>query len=87
MSNQSHSEMVKHIRARIKAAGINVSVRKMICCGVRSVAVAGATYEQVFTSDDHAKINLIAKSNGLTLSRGVEIEIDKPFQAIEYSMP
>ena len=79
MNNMTHSEITKHLRNRIKAAGIKASVRKMVICGCKRVSVSVASYDQNFTADEQKTINRIARVNGCTLIRGMEIEDSTPF--------
>jgi hypothetical protein len=75
----SHAEITKHIRSRIKKAGIKASVRKMVICGTPRVSVSVASYNQNFTLDEQKMIKRIARVNGATLIRGIEVEDTVPF--------
>ena len=83
----NHKEMTKHIRGRIKVAGIKTSVCKMTACGSDYIRVSTASHEQRFTDEEMVAINTICKSNGLTSVRGMEIEIEKPFAQGSFYMP
>jgi hypothetical protein len=74
-----HKEMTKHIRQRIKKAGIKASVSKFTACGTFYVRVATAKAEQQFTLEEQTLIKRIAKGNALTGARCMEIEEEIPF--------
>ena len=74
-----HKEMTKHIRQRIKQAGIKASVSKFTACGTSYVRVATSTCEQQFTLEEQKLIKRIANGNALTGARGMEIEETIPF--------
>jgi hypothetical protein len=78
-NQMTHAEITKHIRSRIKKAGIKASVRKITICGTPRVSVSVASYNQNFTLDEQKMINRIARVNGATLIRGIEIEDTVPF--------
>lgn len=65
--------MTKHVRNRLKVAGIKASVTMSKSCGVQWIKVDPISYGIEFTKEEQSKIVLIAKVNGLTLSRGMEI--------------
>ena len=79
INKMTHAEITKHIRSRIKKAGIKASVRKMIICGTPRVSVSVASYDQNFTLNEQKIISRIARVNGATLVRGIEIEETVPF--------
>jgi len=70
----TQKEMTKHLRSRIKAAGIQARVRM---CG-NAIQVITPTYESRWTEEEQREINLIAQVNGLTLVRGMPVTLDKP---------
>jgi hypothetical protein len=79
MSNnaaQSHKETTAHIRQRIAKAGVKASVSKYNSCGTSWIRVAVSKHELNFTPLEQTAIKIIAKSNGLTKSRGLEIDIN-----------
>jgi len=69
----NHKELTAHIRNRIKVAGILATCKKYTSCGHNWIRVSVASYEQDFTPCEQSRIKIIAQSNGLTLSRGQEI--------------
>ena len=79
INKMTHAEITKHIRSRIKKARIKASVRKMIICGTPRVSVSVASYDQNFTLNEQKIISRIARVNGATLIRGIEIEETVPF--------
>jgi len=72
----SHKEMTSHIRTRVAASGIKARVMMRNYCGVRGIAVVTPAYEIQFTESEQREIRLIAKVNGLTRARGMEIDIE-----------
>lgn len=73
----SHKDMTKHIRTRIGVADIKARVRMYVACGTRYIQVFGSTHDAEFTEDQQRKIRMIAKVNGLTWVRGMEIDIEQ----------
>ena len=73
----SHKEMTSHIRTRVAASGIKARVMMRNYCGVRGIAVVVPAYEIQFTESEQRGIRLIAKVNGLTRARGMEIDIER----------
>ena len=75
VSALNYSEMTKHIRNRIKVAGIKAGVRKFDQGSTKAnIQVYTRSVEQEFTSDEIEQIARIAQVNGLTLVRGGEID-------------
>jgi hypothetical protein len=78
-SNLSHKEMAKHIRNRIKIAGIKARVwMQPNTFGDNVISVATTEYNVEFTNEEQKTIRQIAKSNDLTWVRGLEIDVDLP---------
>lgn len=76
---ENHKEMTKHIRSRIKKAGISAGVRGYKSCGCNWIQVyAKINKGEHFTEEEQVKIKEIAKINGLSLSCGLEIEVNVP---------
>jgi len=73
----SHKEMTAHIRKRIKVNGIKARVWKYTSCGVNYISIDVPSYDGEFSDDEQRKVRMIAKGNGLTLSRGFEIQIEQ----------
>lgn len=76
-TTMSHKEMTSHIRKRVAASGIKARVMMRKYCGVRGISVVVPAYEIQFTESEQRKIRLIAKVNGLTRARGMEIDIER----------
>lgn len=72
----NHKDMTAHIRNRIKVAGIKAKVKMQEFCGYQVVAIDVPAYEIEFTAEEQRAIRHIAKCNGLTLSQGMEINVD-----------
>jgi hypothetical protein len=64
-----------HIRSRIKHAGIKARVR--VAPGGGSIQVNAPSYEAVFSDEEQREIRLIAKVNGFTWVRGMEIVLEQ----------
>ena len=75
----THKEMTKHIRQRIKKAGIKASVSLYRSCGSKWIRVSTHNFEARFTEEEQRQINNIAEVNRLTYSQGLPIEVDIPF--------
>jgi hypothetical protein len=73
----THAEMAKHIRGRLKAAGINARCSCSESCGVQYIRVNPPTYEAEFSDAEQATILVIADCNHLTLSRGAAIDLNQ----------
>lgn len=76
-SDLTHKEMTKHIRRRIRAAGIKARCRLYVACQINYIAVDGVTCEGEFSDDDQRTIRSIAEVNGLTLARGAAIDVEQ----------
>lgn len=71
-----HSEMTAHLRKRIAAEGIKARVRK--CPGHKTgIQVFPVAYGLEFTETEQRFIRNLAKINGLTLVRGLEIDVER----------
>jgi hypothetical protein len=73
----THKEMTAHLRKRIKIAGIKARVDMMDSCGSKAIRVFGASPEATFTDEEQRQIRHIAKCNGLTWVRGMEIDVEQ----------
>ena len=71
----NHSEMTKHIRGRIRFAGIEARVRKAPASS-NCIQVISPAFDKPFTQEQAKQISFIAKCNHLTLVRGMEIELE-----------
>lgn len=71
-----HKAMTAHIRKRIKHEGIAARVRMVEACGSRIIQVFGVTYEALWNERELRLIARIARVNGLTFVRGIEITED-----------
>ena len=81
----THKEMTSHIRARVAASGIKARVMMRNYCGVRGIAVVVPAYEIEFTESEQREIRLIAKVNGLTHARGMEIDIERMTHPMQHN--
>lgn len=70
----NHKEMTAHIRNRVKAYGVKASVRKYSACGVQWIQVSVPSPGARFEESEIKQIALIAKTNGLTFARGLEVD-------------
>lgn len=70
---KTHKEMTEHIRTCIKRYGIKASVTMQNRCGDNIISVAVSSYSAVFSAKEINNICMVAKSNGLTFVRGMEI--------------
>lgn len=77
MMNPAHTAKAKHIRGRLKAAGISAKCRAYEACGVAYIAINPVTFETEFTDAQQATIVLIADCNYLTLARGTAIDLSQ----------
>ena len=75
----TYKEVTKHIRNRIAASGINARVLMKRYCGSETIHIVtpGEGFEIKFTESEQREIRLIAKLNGLTLTYGMEIDIER----------
>jgi len=76
MTNE-HTAKAKHFRKRLSAYGISARCRAFTSCGVKYVQINVPAYETEFTDQEQGQILIIAKTIGLTLSRGMEINLDQ----------
>ena len=72
---QITAAFTKHIRGRIKAAGIKAKV--CIAPGGGVLQVNTPVYGVDFSEDAQRQIRLIAKCNGLSWVQGMEIDIEQ----------
>jgi len=70
----THQEMTKHIRTRIKKAGVKARVIAATSCGSQYIKVVTPSYEARWTEEETFQILLIAEANRLTLVRGMPID-------------
>lgn len=74
--------MTKHLRHRIRVAGIKASVRM----GARNeIRVESPEYGVEFTEDEQRRIRLMARTNGLTHARGLPIDIEQMTNPFDFS--
>ena len=73
---RSHKEITAHIRKRLKAAGIKAKCKMVSFCGCDTVQVAVAKFDARFTSEEIREFVTAAKVNGMTGSRGMELDIE-----------
>lgn len=74
----SHKEMTKHIRKRIKIAGIQANVRMQNGAeNTRIIQVNTTEYGKEFLPNEQREIRHIAKCNNLTWVRGMEIDVEQ----------
>lgn len=71
-----HKEMTKHLRYRLRKAGVPCRVRMNDYCGVRVIQVITPAYDERWTPEQLRQIGLIARVNKLTLQRGMPIYED-----------
>ena len=60
----------KHIRGRLKAAGVKAKCRCFVACQTQCIVINPPTYEAEFSHEEQRAILQIADCNGLTLARG-----------------
>ena len=77
-----NAALAAHIRHRVKTAGVKARVR--ISPGGGSLQVVAPAYDAPFTNDEQREIRLIAKCNGLSWVRGVEIDIEQMTNPSEF---
>lgn len=76
------TQMAKHFRSRLKAAGIKASCR--VAPGSKNcVQISPPAYGIEFTEAEQREIRIIAKVNGMTRSRGMEIDIEQMTDSVE----
>lgn len=76
----THKERTKHIRGRLKAAGIKAKCRLYEACGTRYISVVTPEYGKYFTPEQLKEIGIIAQVNGLTGARGSSIDLENIVQ-------
>ena len=76
ITTRSHKEIAAHIRKRLKAAGIKAKCKMVSYCGCNTVQVAVPEFEARFTSKQICEFVTAAKVNGMTGSRGMELDIE-----------
>lgn len=76
------TQAAANIRASIKLAGIKASVR--VAPGGCSVQVNAPAYGVWFDEQAQRTIRLIAKSNGFTWVRGMEIDVEQMTNPAEF---
>jgi hypothetical protein len=69
------TQQTAHIRSRIKHAGIKARVR--IAPGGGALQVVAPAADAKFSADEQRQIQLIAKCNGFTFVRGLEIDLER----------
>ena len=72
----NHLEMTKHIRNRVRAAGIKARVRKYVSCGTRYIQVVIPDAEWRWSAEQIVEIGLIGQANRLTFARRSSIDLD-----------
>lgn len=75
-----HKELTKHLRGRLRHAGIPCRVRMEDFCGSAAVSIITPSYDARWTAEQLREMALIAKSNRLTMSRGLPIDMDNMAQ-------
>jgi hypothetical protein len=74
MFNPSLTRIAKHLRGRLKVAGIKAKCSAYVSCGVQYIRISPPAHDVQFTEDEQRQILTIAKVNRLTLARGMEID-------------
>jgi len=69
----NHKEMTDHIRTCIKRYGIKAGVKMQNICGDKVISISTSSYDSNFTSEEIYNICMAAKSNNLTLVKGLKI--------------
>lgn len=80
----NHSEMTRHIRSRVKAAGIKARVYKDSSCGSDCIVVCVPNADARFSDDEQKQIALIAHCNSLTYVRNMPILLDATTHPIDF---
>lgn len=75
-ATRNHKDITAHIRKRLKAAGIKAKCKMVSFCGCDTVQVAVPSFESRFTSNQIREFVTAAKVNGLTGSRGMELDVE-----------
>lgn len=73
----THKELAKHFRNRLRHEGIKARCDMMVSCGSKALRVFVPAFDATFSEDEQRVIRTIAKANGLTLVRGMEIDIER----------
>jgi hypothetical protein len=73
----THKEMTKHLRNRLKVAGIKARVAMCDSCGQPIIKVHPVSAEARFSDDEQRTIRHIAECNKLTRARGMEIDVER----------
>lgn len=81
----NHKEMTKHIRTRIKVAGVKSLVRMIKSCGDNIIQVNTIEYDVDFTDDEQRTIRKIAECNNLTWVRKLPINIEQMTNPSEFN--
>lgn len=67
-----------HIRGRIKQAGIKARCKGIVSCGSEVIVISSMHPTEVaFTEDEQRVLRRLAKVNGLTWVRGMEIDVER----------
>lgn len=69
----THQELTRHLRKRLKLAGVPCRVRMNEYCGARVVQVITPTHETRWTPGQLRQIGLIASVNHMTMARGLPV--------------
>jgi hypothetical protein len=69
--------MAKHIRGRLRAAGVKARCRCYQSCGVSRIQINTPTFDYCFSDEEQQQILLIADVNKLTLTRGGQIDLSQ----------
>lgn len=77
MATMDHKETTKHLRKRIKVAGIKARVAKYDSCGQAWIRVCVPGPEVRFSEDEQRQIRHIAKCNHLTRACRSEIDVER----------
>lgn len=72
----TQAELTKHLRNRIKVAGLQARVRQLPASST-GIQVFPVAYGVEFSTEEQRQIRLIAQVNKLTLVRGMEIDVER----------
>ena len=73
--NPQHTGKAKQIRGRLRAREIKAKCSAYVSCGTQYIRISKPTFDAPdFTKAQQREILIICKVNGLTLSRGGEID-------------
>lgn len=82
----THKQMTKHIRNRIKRAGVKANVRMQKGLGNdRIIQINTIEYGLEFTQEEQRTIRQIAKTNRLTHVMGVEIVVEQDTNPFDFN--